>query len=435
MMLFNLNKISKLLRRNAEFTFLLLLIGLTMISTTFYNNKKMLINENYKSLISNIYFQKSIKYIISNLSPKYKNIEHKILPGETFDNILKNYSISNFEINKIKNALNKDYNLNNLKTNLNIKFIIDISDNNKVTSFLYPASRTEKIQLTKNLETDIFKRETIITNLNKKIVFKEGKISQSLYKSATDLNIRPNIIVKFAGIYGFQVDFQRDIKKNDTFQVMYEIFEDDKGKIFETGNIIFADLKLSGVSSSLYYFNKKDSEGHFDKNGKSVKKALMKTPINGARLSSSFGMRKHPIDGYNKMHRGTDFAAPMGTPIMASGDGVIIRARWCGGGGNCVKIKHNKTYSTVYAHMKNFGPRIKEGLRVKQGQIIGYVGSTGKSTGPHLHYEVIVNGKKINSQKLKLPSGKTLKDKDRKLFEVTRIKLDVLKSELIMGLN
>ena len=434
-MLFNLNKISKLLRRNAEFTFLLLLIGLTMISTTFYNNKKMLINENYKSLISNIYFQKSIKYIISNLSPKYKNIEHKILPGETFDNILKNYSISNFEINKIKNALNKDYNLNNLKTNLNIKFIIDISDNNKVTSFLYPASRTEKIQLTKNLETDIFKRETIITNLNKKIVFKEGKISQSLYKSATDLNIRPNIIVKFAGIYGFQVDFQRDIKKNDTFQVMYEIFEDDKGKIFETGNIIFADLKLSGVSSSLYYFNKKDSEGHFDKNGKSVKKALMKTPINGARLSSSFGMRKHPIDGYNKMHRGTDFAAPMGTPIMASGDGVIIRARWCGGGGNCVKIKHNKTYSTVYAHMKNFGPRIKEGLRVKQGQIIGYVGSTGKSTGPHLHYEVIVNGKKINSQKLKLPSGKTLKDKDRKLFEVTRIKLDVLKSELIMGLN
>jgi len=434
-MLFNLNKISKLLRRNAEFTFLLLLIGLTMISTTFYNNKKMLINENYKSLISNIYFQKSIKHIISNLSPKYKNIEHKILPGETFDNILKNYSISNFEINKIKNALNKDYNLNNLKTNLNIKFIIDISDNNKVTSFLYPASRTEKIQLTKNLETDIFKRETIITNLNKKIVFKEGKISQSLYKSATDLNIRPNIIVKFAGIYGFQVDFQRDIKKNDTFQVMYEIFEDDKGKIFETGNIIFADLKLSGVSSSLYYFNKKDSEGHFDKNGKSVKKALMKTPINGARLSSSFGMRKHPIDGYNKMHRGTDFAAPMGTPIMASGDGVIIRARWCGGGGNCVKIKHNKTYSTVYAHMKNFGPRIKEGLRVKQGQIIGYVGSTGKSTGPHLHYEVIVNGKKINSQKLKLPSGKTLKDKDRKLFEVTRIKLDVLKSELIMGLN
>tara|TARA_B110001452_G_scaffold238998_1_gene219788 strand:- start:249 stop:734 length:486 start_codon:yes stop_codon:yes gene_type:complete len=161
----------------------------------------------------------------------------------------------------------------------------------------------------------------------------------------------------------------------------------------------------------------------------------MKTPINGARLSSAFGMRKHPIDGYNKMHKGTDFAAPTGTPIMASGSGVITRARWCGGGGNCIKIKHNSTYETIYAHMKNFARGIKEGTRVKQGQIIGYVGSTGKSTGPHLHYEVIVNGKKINSQTLKLPSGKILRGKERKIFEVLRIKLDVLKSELIIGLN
>ena len=219
------------------------------------------------------------------------------------------------------------------------------------------------------------------------------------------------------------------------FKEILEVFEDDDGKVFETGNIVFADLKLSGINYPLYYYNKKGSKGHYDQNGKSVKKALMKTPINGARLSSSFGMRKHPIDGFNKMHRGTDFAAPMGTPIMASGDGVIIRARWCGGGGNCIKIKHNSTYRTVYAHMKNFAQGIKEGLRVKQGQIIGYVGSTGKSTGPHLHYEVMENGKKINSQKLKLPSGKTLKGKDRKLFEVIKIKLDVLKSELIVGLN
>jgi murein DD-endopeptidase MepM/ murein hydrolase activator NlpD len=135
------------------------------------------------------------------------------------------------------------------------------------------------------------------------------------------------------------------------------------------------------------------------------------------------------------MHRGTDFAAPMGTPIMASGSGVITRARWCGGGGNCVKIKHNSTYTTIYAHMKNFARGIKEGARVKQGRIIGYVGSTGKSTGPHLHYEVVVNGKKVNSQKLKLPSGKILKNKERKIFEVAKIKLDVLKSELIIGLN
>jgi murein DD-endopeptidase MepM/ murein hydrolase activator NlpD len=143
----------------------------------------------------------------------------------------------------------------------------------------------------------------------------------------------------------------------------------------------------------------------------------------------------HPIDGFNKMHRGTDFAAPKGTPIMASGNGMVEKASWCGGGGNCVKIRHNSTYQTVYAHMSKFARGIKKGVRVKQGQTIGYVGSTGKSTGPHLHYEVIVNGKKVNSQKLKLPSGKILKGEIRKLFETEKIKLNVLKSEKILGLN
>jgi len=434
-MIFSPNKLIKLVKKNTEIFLFFLLLIFTIFSTTIYNNNKLETNENYKELINNIYFQKSLKQIFNNLKPRYKSIDHKISKGETFDKILNNYSIPSKEILSIKENLNSDFNLSNLKTNLDIKFTIDQSNNKKITSFLFPVSRTEKILLTRNLDTDKFEKKKIITNLNKKIIFKEGKILQSLYKTAIDLNIQPNIIIEFARIYGFQVDFQRDIRKNDIFQIMYEVFEDDNGKVFETGNIIFADLKLSGVNNSLYYFDKKGNEGHFDQNGKSVEKALMKTPINGARLSSAFGMRKHPIDGYNKMHRGTDFAAPMGTPIMASGSGVVTRARWCGGGGNCVKIKHNSTYETIYAHMKNFARGIKEGVRVKQGQIIGYVGSTGKSTGPHLHYEVIENGKKINSQKLKLPSGKTLKGKNRELFEVARIKLDVLKSELIIGLN
>ena len=434
-MIFSSKKIIKLIKKNIEITLLFLLIIITVASTTIYNNRKIVINENYKDIINNIYFQKSINQVFDDLVPRYKNIEHKISSGETFNKILNNYSIPIENILEIKKNLNLDYNLNNLKTNLNIKFTIDQSNNKKITYFLFPISRTEKIQLTRNLDTDIFEKKKVITNLNKKIIFKEGKITQSLYKTAIDLNVQPNIIIEFARIYGFQVDFQRDIRKNDNFQIMYEVFQDDNSKVFETGNIVFADLRLSGINNSLYYFNKKGSEGHFDQSGKSVEKALMKTPINGARLSSPFGMRKHPIDGYNKMHRGTDFAAPMGTPIMASGSGIITRARWCGGGGNCIKIKHNSTYETIYAHMKNFARGIKEGVRVKQGQIIGYVGSTGKSTGPHLHYEVIVNGKKINSQKLKLPSGKILKGNERKAFEVSKIKLDVLKSELIIGLN
>jgi len=434
-MIYSSNKIIKIIKKNIEVTFISLLLIVTIISTTFYNNYKRLINENYKDVINNIYFQKSVSEIFNNLTPRYKSIDHKISKGETFDKILNIYSVPSDEIKKIKKILISDYNLNNLKTNFKIQFTIDQSNNKSITYFLFPLSRTKKIQLTRNLDTDLFEKKEIITNLNKKIIFKEGKILHSLYKTGIDLGIKPNIIVEFARIYGFQVDFQRDIRKNDNFQIMYEVFEDDNGKAFETGNIIFADLKLSGISNSFYYFNKKGSEGHYDRNGRSVKKALMKTPINGARLSSAFGMRKHPIDGYNKMHRGTDFAAPMGTPIMASGNGVITRARWCGGGGNCIKIKHNSTYQTIYAHMKSFARGIREGLRVKQGQIIGYVGSTGNSTGPHLHYEVVENGKKINSQRLKLPSGKKLKDEERKLFEVSRIKLDVMKSELIIGLN
>jgi murein DD-endopeptidase MepM/ murein hydrolase activator NlpD len=432
-MIFSSNKIIKIIKKNTEIVLLFLLLLITISSTNIYNNKKILIDENYKNLINNIYFQKNINQIFDNLVPKYKNINHKVSSGETFDKILNNYSIANEEINQIKKKLNSDYNINNLKPNLEIKITIDQSNNKKITSFLFPVSRTKKIQLTRNLDNNLFEKKIIITNLNKKIIFKEGKITQSLYKTAIDLKVQPNVIIEFARIYGFQIDFQRDIRKNDNFQIMYEVFEDDDGRVFETGNIIFADLKLSGKNNALYYFEKKGNQGHYDENGKSVEKALMKTPINGARLSSAFGMRKHPIDGFNKMHRGTDFAAPMGTPIMASGSGLITRARWCGGGGNCIKIKHNSTYETIYAHMKNFSRGIKEGIRVKQGQIIGYVGSTGKSTGPHLHYEVVVNGKKVNSQKLKLPSGKTLKGKERKIFEVEKIKLDVLKSELIIG--
>ncbi len=284
-------------------------------------------------------------------------------------------------------------------------------------------------------EEDEFNQQIILTKLDKKIIYQENIILQSLYKSAIDKKIPANTIIEFARIYGFQVDFQRDIRKKDRFQIMYEVFVDQNGKAIETGNILLANLILSGEDNSLYYFDIEGSTGHYDKNGKSIQKALMKTPINGARLSSPFGMRKHPIDGFNKMHRGTDFAAPTGTPIMASGDGTIKKAGWCGGGGNCVVIRHNSTYQTVYAHMSKFAKGIKKGVRVKQGQTIGYVGSTGKSTGPHLHYEVIVNGKKVNSQKLKLPSGKVLKGKERKIFETKKIKLDVLKSEKILGIN
>ena len=420
--------------KKLEVFVLIFLIIFTITILSFLNHQKNLSNKQYSNLIDNIYLKKTFNEIINNLEPKYKKYSHKIKSGETFDKILNDYSINKEEINLIKESISKKININKLNTNQKIQITID-QTNNKIKEFIFQISNTEKIYLSKENSNKRFNQKVLTLKLAKKIIYNENIIKQSLYKAATDQNIPPNIIIEFARIYGFQVDFQRDIKKLDKFQIMYEVFTDKNNEIIETGEILYANLKLSGQDNSLYYFDQKENKGHYDKNGKSIQKALMKTPINGARLSSSFGMRKHPIDGFNKMHRGTDFAAPMGTPIMASGNGIVKKAGWCGGGGNCVKIKHNSTYETIYAHMSKFARGIKNGIRVKQGQIIGYVGSTGKSTGPHLHYEVIINGKKVNSQTLKLPSGKVLKSKDRELFETIKIKLDVLKSEKIIGLN
>tara|TARA_B100001057_G_scaffold499027_1_gene608074 strand:- start:629 stop:1951 length:1323 start_codon:yes stop_codon:yes gene_type:complete len=423
-----------IIKRNTEIVALAFLVIITIISTTYYNNSKKRIYYNYKNIINNIYLKKTVNHLFNNLEPRFKIINHKVANGETFDNILNLYLVKDQEIEEIKKQLSNKINLNKLNVNHKIKFTLDQS-NNLIKDFTFQVSNKEKIYLKRNVENNKFNQKILVTKLKKNTIYKENAILQSLYKSAKDQKIPASIIVEFARIYGFQVDFQRDIRKRDTFQIMYEAFKDDNGKIIETGEILFANLKLSGVNNSLYFFNEEGSKGHYDKSGKSVKKALMKTPINGARLSSPFGMRKHPIDGFNKMHKGTDFAAPMGTPIMASGDGIIKKAGWCGGGGNCIVIKHNSTYQTVYAHMSKFAKGVRNGIRVRQSQIIGYVGSTGKSTGPHLHYEVIVNGKKINSQKLKLPSGKILKGDTRKKFETVKIKLDVLKSEKIIGLN
>ena len=427
-------KFLTLLSKNLNILGLVFLTIITILISTYFNYKKNLENQNYSNLLNNVYLKKTFNEIINNLEPRYKIYNHKIESGETFDEILRSYSIDEKEITTIKKNLSKKINVNKLKTNQKIYINFDQA-NNKIKEFTFQISNTEKISLSRKDQNSKFNQEIVTLKLDKKVAYKEDIILQSLYKAAIDKNIPPNIIIEFARIYGFQVDFQRDIRKQDKFQIMYEIFINENKKIIETGNILYANLKLSGQDNSLYFFDEKGSQGHYDKNGKSVQKALMKTPINGARLSSPFGMRKHPIDGFNKMHRGTDFAAPMGTPIMASGNGIIQKAGWCGGGGNCVKIRHNSTYETIYAHMSKFARGIKSGVRVKQGQTIGYVGSTGKSTGPHLHYEVVVNGKKVNSQTLKLPSGKILKGKNRKLFEVNKIRLDVLKSEKIIGLN
>ena len=430
------NKFLEKLRELTYFIWLTILIIIAVSVTYFYDtNKKNQIYYLQKSF-GNVYLKKSLNSLTSELKPRYITIDYKIQNGDTYKHILDTINIPNIEKKIVLDNLKKVKEIRSLKVNQKIFFKIDRKNKAKIIEFKVEIDKKKYAFFKRDENTANFNSSIIEKNLTKVLIFKEGIIENSLYNTALNLGIKPNTIIEFARLYGFQVDFQRDIWKGDSFQIIYEQFENDDGSLIESGDIIFSNLNTQGNDLNLYKFEfmKKEID-YFDENGKSMRKTLMKTPINGARLSSSFGKRKHPILGYTKMHLGTDFAAPTGTPIMASGDGIITKAKWCGGGGNCVKIKHNSVYQTVYAHMSKFGRGIKKGVRVKQGQIIGYVGSTGLSTGPHLHYEVIENGKKINSQKLKLPSGRTLKGKERKNFEVNKIKIDVLKSELIAGLN
>ena len=419
---------------NLHFISLFLIILCISLSNYFTNFKKKQ-NFDFQKLLENIYLNKTSTSIIENLDPRYEKIIINVKSGDSFQKILNQIEIESGEKQKILKEVLKKKSVSNLLKGQKIIFKIDKRKSKKIIELLVEMSKTKSILYSLNESTDKFQYKEIQKSLKRVVSYKESIISNSLYESSIKNGIQPNVIIDFARVYGFQVDFQRDIWKNDSFQLMYETFLDDNKKIVETGNIIYANLNLQGKDLPLYGFKTKEGYDYFDNFGKSIKKSLMKTPINGARLSSSFGMRKHPILGFNKMHRGTDFAAPEGTPIMASGDGKIVRARWCVGGGNCIKIKHNSTYSTVYAHLSKFARIAKEGNRVRQGQIIGYVGSTGMSTGPHLHYEVIENGKKVNSQTLKLPSGKILKGKERERFEIEKIKIEVTKSELIAGLN
>ena len=410
----------------------LIITALLLVTVAYRNESK--IQESADSASLKIKELAAIKkFLISKINSPFFNIEYEIKKGDSIQKILKKYKVPDTQIHRVITEYKKYSNPNNLLTGNKIDIIIEksLSNNkNSISKFSVPITKSTTIEIDKDTEGKIVSKK-IITKLYKKKVFVENTIKNNLYSSATKVGVNPDTIIEFARIFGFEIDFQRDIRKNDYFKIVYDRYLDETGKFIKSGTIRYAFMSVNGREIALYKFGEDKDYGYFDMNGKSVEKALMKTPINGARLSSPFGMRKHPISGFNKMHRGTDFAAPLGTPIMASGSGTITRAKWCGGGGNCIKIKHNSTYETIYAHMKSFAKGIKVGKKVRQGQIIGYVGSTGISTGPHLHYEVVVNGKKVNSQKLKLPSGKVLKNEERKKFEIERIKMDVLVAELI----
>ena len=383
---------------------------------------------NFKFFLESNEFNNIKQFVFKNLNSPYKEYNYIVENNDTIEKILKKHNVADADINSIAASV-VEKKLSNIFSKTKVKIIIkEESKVNKIVSLSYPINEITTVEI-KRIK-DGFDINEITLKLEKKEIVLSNTIKNNLYSSAVEVGIEPNIIVEFANMFGFEVDFQRDIRSGDKFEVYYETYIDEDNIVRNTGKIIYASMFVNNKELSLYNFKFDNLKGYYDVDGKSVIKTLMKTPINGARLSSSFGLRKHPILGYNKLHQGTDFAAPTGTPIMASGSGIILRAQKYKGYGNYVSIKHNSTYVTAYGHMSKFGRGVRKGVRVKQGRIIGYVGSTGMSTGPHLHYEVIKNNKRVNSQRLKLPSGKILSNEARNKFEVERIKIDVKLAQL-----
>ena len=384
--------------------------------------------KNFNFFLKSKEFNNVKKFILENIKSPYKEYVHTVKSDDTLEKVLKRYNVNNAEINNLLSEIVKQK-LTSISPGAQIRIITKEEEEVKqIISMFYSIDPITSVKVKRN--KNAFNVTKIVLELNKKEIVSSNVIKNNLYSSAVEAGIEPNIIVEFANIFGFEVDFQRDIRKGDTFEIYYEQFLDDDNIVRRTGKIIYASMFVNNKEISLYNFKYGNKTGFYDIDGKSVIKTLMKTPINGARLSSSFGMRKHPILGFNKLHQGTDFAAPTGTPVMASGNGMIAMAQKYKGYGNYILLKHNSTFKTAYAHLSKYGRGIRKGVRVSQGQIIGYVGSTGMSTGPHLHYEVIKNGKKINSQRLKLPTGKVLNNEARNKFEVDRIKIDVRLAEL-----
>jgi len=258
-----------------------------------------------------------------------------------------------------------------------------------------------------------------------------GQIRFSLYESASELGVPVPVVLAMIKALSYDVDFQRDLQPGDRFDVMFEAWYDTKGKLVRAGDLIHAGLTLSGTEISLYRYETNDGEGeYFTASGESVKKALLKTPVDGARITSGFGMRNHPILGYSKMHKGVDFGVPPGTPIQAAGDGTVEIAGPFGAYGNYVRLRHGNGYGTAYAHMSRIAPGLHVGRHVSQGQIIGYVGATGRATGPHLHYEVLVGNSQINPMSIKVPTGIKLAGRDLDRYLTHRRQLDQMMTSM-----
>ncbi len=367
----------------------------------------------------------------------------KINAGDTISAALQDAGLGGAQAYRVVKAISEYYDPRSVKPGQVISLYFDgVGENGEsnLLKFSMKLSPVKELVVTRDKDGQRFSSKLNEKDVNLAIRAASISIDASLYGSAARYGIPAFIIAKFIKIYSYDVDFQRDIRRGDKVELLYEIYETSDGEFVKYGDILYANLTVRGREIPVYRYS--DSNGFVDyyrEDGSSLKRAIMQTPIDGARMSSGYGMRRHPVLGYNKMHKGVDFAASRGTPIYAAGNGVIEKAGRNGGYGNYIRIRHNNGLKTAYAHMYKFAKGIKVGKRVYQGEVIGYVGSTGRSTGPHLHFEVIKNGKQINPKSIKTSSGEKLKGRKLKDFQArilaVKQKYDVLAQEFEFAKN
>ena len=366
-------------------------------------------------------------FLFNQFNSGVTKVELKVRNGDSIQRILYDQKISPSDVNNVINALRREYNIGTLRNDQKVYLIVKREKNgNFVSRLTVNIDNITSVHVFLNKD-NVYETKRVTKILTKKNHLVETTIDRGIYRTAKQSGIENSIVAQFARLYGFEVDFQRDLKKNDKIKIFYERYLDDDGVSQRTGNIIYSEITNVERNIILYrYEYPNGSIAYFTPEGKSIEKSLMRTPINGAKLSSRYGFRIHPILGYNQMHQGTDFAAPIGTPVMASGAGTVEYSGWKGGYGKFISVRHSPVYQTNYAHLQDYAKGIRRGTKVQQGQVIGYLGSTGSSTGPHLHYEVIVNGKKENSQTLKLPSAAPLEGNNKNFFEIQKRNIDNL---------
>jgi murein DD-endopeptidase MepM/ murein hydrolase activator NlpD len=355
--------------------------------------------------------------------------ELRVESGESLAGLLRRAGVSSSEAHAALSSIAAVYDPRRLRPGQEISIVFNSADDDlRLTGLAFRSDPGASVTANRVINGGFTAREVLMP-LTFEIARIAAPVESSLYATALDLGATDREVAELADAFAYDVDFQRDIRPGDRFELVFERFYDDEGRTVRTGDLLFVSLQSSRGERAFYQFIApgESQPDWYDAEGHSARRFLMKTPINGARLSSGFGMRRHPILGYSRMHRGTDFAAPVGTPILAAGDGVIVRAGPNGSYGNYVRIRHANGYETAYAHMSRFARGMRAGAHVRQGDVIGYVGSTGRSTGPHLHYEVMRNGAQINPMTLRVANGRNLEGRALELFMIERARIDTLR--------